>query len=84
MAGRTKGSGKRKIKKGQHGGWRPGGGAEAFLKDATRVTTDFDGTDVKRLRTMARKRGVSVSALVREAVKGFLKRKGKRHVSEGD
>ncbi len=54
---------------------KPGAGRKGFLKDPIRVTADFDGKEIERLRQRAERRGVPVAALLREAVKAYLRRK---------
>ncbi len=67
-----------RMTKGTLGGWRPGAGRKPTLKDAVSFTGDIEKADMDALEAMAEKRSVSVASLVREAVKGFLKRRRKR------
>ncbi len=65
---------KRPREPGGRGGWRPGAGRKRELTDAVRATTVLDGTDFDRLETIAKIRGSTVAAVIRDAVKAFLKR----------
>ena len=64
-----------KKKASGRGGWRPGAGRKPELKDPVRITVDLEGPGHQRLRREADKRDVPLSALVREAVRAFLRRK---------
>ena len=56
------------------GGARPGSGPKPVLKDPHRVGVDLEGTDFDQVQKLAKKRGVSVSQVVRDAVRAYLKR----------
>ena len=64
--------------KGTWGGWRPGAGRKATLKDAVSFTGDIEKADMDALEEFAQEKGVSVASVVRQAVKAFLKRRGRR------
>ena len=64
--------------KGTLGGWRPGAGRKPTLKDAVSFTGDIEKADMEHLEMIARERGVSVASVVRQAVKAFLKRRGRK------
>ena len=64
--------------KGTLGGWRPGAGRKPILKDAVSFTGDIEKADAEALEAIAEERGVSVASLVREAVKAFIKRRGRK------
>ena len=67
----------RKIK-GAHGGWRPGAGRPATLKDPVSFTGEFERAEIEFLETIASDRGVSIASLVRQAVAAYVKRQKKR------
>ena len=56
------------------GGARPGSGRKPVLKNARRVGVDLEGPDFERVKALAAKRGVSISQVVRDAVRDYLKR----------
>ena len=56
------------------GGWRPGAGRKRELTDAVRATTVLDRADFERLEAIAERRGSTVGATIRNAVKAFLRR----------
>ena len=55
------------------GGPRPGAGRKPFLKRRRRVGVDLEGPDFDQVQKLAKKRGVSVSQVVRDAVRAYLK-----------
>ena len=59
------------------GGRREGAGRKPVLKDAERVTVPMEKRDLRAMKKLAAKRGVTTSALIREAVAAFLKRQRK-------
>ena len=61
-----------------HGGARSGAGRKGFIKDAYRLSVNFPGADFDGLERIAEERGVSIAAVVREAVREYLERKGRR------
>ena len=65
-------------KKGSWGGRRPGSGRKPVLRDPVSFTLDFEGPQMDLLEAIAGKRGISVAAVVREAVGRFLARRRKR------
>ncbi len=67
----------RKIK-GTRGGWRPGAGRPATLKDPVSFTGEFERAEIEFLETIASDRGVSIASLVRQAVAAYVKRQKKR------
>ncbi len=56
------------------GGAREGAGRKRVLKDRRRVGVDLEGPDFQRVKALAAKRGISISEVVREAVRAYLKR----------
>ena len=60
------------------GGQRPRAGRKPVLKDAVSFTGDIEQADMDALETFAEEKGVSVASLVRQAVKAFLRRRGRR------
>ena len=63
--------------KGTWGGWRPGAGRKPVLKDAVSFTGDVERDDMDALEAIAEEKGISVAALVRQAIRVFLKRRRK-------
>ena len=63
--------------KGTWGGWRPGAGRKPVLKDAVSFTGDVERDDMDALEAIAEEKGISVAALVRQAIRAFLKRRRK-------
>ena len=53
-------------------------GRRRIVKDPVRFTVDYEREDFERLEETADERGVSVASLVREALRGYLKRGGRR------
>ena len=68
---------RRKVK-GTWGGWRPGAGRKPTLKDPISFTGELERADVEALQEIAKERGVSVSTLVRAAVRAYAKRHGRK------
>ena len=64
----------RRKTKGTLGGWRPGAGRKPTLEDPVSVTLDLERRQKNALEAIAEHRDVSVAALIRKAVDGFLKR----------
>ena len=60
------------------GGARPGAGRKPILSDAVRVTFDLERDEADALRELAARKGTSVSSVVRDAVRAFLKRMKRR------
>ena len=60
------------------GGARPGAGRKPFLREAVSFTGDIERPEMDRLEAIAEEKGVSVASLVREAVKAYLKRRGRK------
>ena len=46
-----------------------------MLKDAVSFTGDVERDDMDALEAIAEEKGISVAALVRQAIKAFLKRR---------
>ena len=70
VAAREKASGR--------GGRRPGAGRKPELEDAVSVTADLEREDLEALRAIAKRRSEPVAALIRLAVRGFIKRDSRR------
>ena len=70
MATRKKASGR--------GGWRPGAGRKPSFEDSVDRSLRFERQDLETLEALATERGVTTSDLVREAVRTYLIRRGKR------
>ena len=68
----------RKRKRGGWGGPRPGSGRPALFDESTDLTVRFPREHFEELKRRAEGQGVSVAELVREAVRRFLARGGKR------
>ena len=56
------------------GGARLGSGRKPFLSDRRRVAVDLDGEDFERLEALAEERNVPIAAVMRDALKEYLKR----------
>lgn len=56
------------------GGRREGAGRKAERVDPVRATTVLDGPDFDRVEAIAERRGSTVAAVIRDAVKAFLRR----------
>jgi hypothetical protein len=68
---------RRKIK-GTWGGWRPGAGRKPTLTDPISFTGELERADVDYLEAIAKKRGVSVASLVRNAVAAYVQRQKRK------
>lgn len=64
-----------------HGGWRPGSGRKPELVAPHRAVVDIEGADYDRLRELATADGVSLSLLVRRAVRSYVRRRTSRRSS---
>jgi len=60
------------------GGWRPGSGRKAILKDPARITIDMERADLEALAALADAKGVSTAQMVRDSVRALLKRQRSR------
>jgi len=60
------------------GGHREGAGRKPRLSDGVSFTGELERADVEVLREIAKERGVSVSTLVRAAVRAYVKRHGRK------
>ena len=67
-----------KRRKTTWGGRRAGAGRKPTLRRPARFTGDLERADLDALETIAEEKSVSVASLVRQAVKAFLKRRGRR------
>ena len=67
-----------RSKKGTWGGRREGAGRKPRLSDGVSFTGDLERADVEALQEIAKERGVSVSTLVRAAVRAYAKRHGRK------
>ena len=61
--------------KGTWGGWRPGAGAKPKLDDPVLTSVTLERKQSDRIRALAKRRGVSVSEVVRHAVDAYLRRR---------
>ena len=64
-------------KRSGRGGARPGAGRKPELEDPVSVTFDLERRDHEGLRALAEQRGKPLAALVRAAVRAFLRRAGR-------
>ena len=64
--------------KGTLGGWRPGAGRKAELEDRRMLTISLEGSDYDALAALAHERGVSLSSVIRDALRAYLARHRKR------
>ena len=56
------------------GGRREGAGRKPERVDPVRTTTVLDGPDFDRVEAIAERRGSTVAAVIRDAVRAFLRR----------
>jgi predicted DNA-binding ribbon-helix-helix protein len=59
------------------GGRREGAGRKSFLNDARTITVTLEADDYDAVEEIAERRGQSFAAIVRAALKGYLKRQKK-------
>ena len=64
--------------KGRRGGARKGGGRKGFIPEARRLSVDYPGKDLAALEEIAQERGVSTATVVREAVREYLRARGRK------
>ena len=64
-------------KKPAWGGYRKGAGRKPSVKDARPVTVTLEAADHAALERLAVKKGVSISKLVRDAIRAYLGRRRK-------
>ena len=65
-------------KKAGRGGRRVGAGRKAFLSDAQMLTVTLEGDQYEAISEIADDRGVSLGAVVREAVATYTARRRRR------
>jgi hypothetical protein len=68
----------RRKTKGTLGGWRPGAGRKAILKDRVRFTLDLERADLAELERAATTRGQSVAAVIRDVLARYLGRERRK------
>jgi predicted DNA-binding ribbon-helix-helix protein len=59
------------------GGHREGAGRKAFLNDARTITVTLEADDYDAVEEIAERRGQSFAAVIRTALKTYLKRQKK-------
>ena len=59
------------------GGYRDGAGRKAFLSDARTITISLEAADYEAVEELAERRGLSFAAVIRIALKSYLKRQKK-------
>jgi hypothetical protein len=59
------------------GGYREGAGRKGFLNDARTITVTLEAADIEAVEELAERRGQSSAAVIRIALKGYLKRQKK-------
>jgi hypothetical protein len=64
-----------KAKKSQRGGRREGAGRKPFLKGGQRLSIALEEAEYAKVERLARARGDSIAAVIREAVKAYLARR---------
>ena len=64
--------------KGTLGGWRPGAGRKAELEDRRMLTISLEGNDYDALAALADEHDVSLSSVIRDALRAHLARHRKR------
>jgi hypothetical protein len=64
-------------KKSGRGGYRPGAGRKPVLNEAREVTVTLEAADYEAAEELAEKRGQSFAAVIRAALKSYLKRQKK-------
>lgn len=65
-------------KKPGRGGRRKGAGRKPFLSDTRALTVTLEGADYDVVERLAQERGVSLSTVVRAAVRAYVKRHGRK------
>ena len=60
------------------GGARPGAGRKRIVQKPARIAVDFEEEQMEALRGLAKRRGMSIAALVRTAVAQYIRRSGRR------
>ena len=63
--------------KGTLGGWRPGAGRKPELRNRMMFTISLEGDAYAAMSAIAEERGISLSAVVRDAVAVYLARRRK-------
>jgi hypothetical protein len=65
----------RRKTKGTLGGWRPGAGRKPELEDRKMLTISLEGDDYAAIVALAEERGVSLSSVIRDALRAYLARR---------
>ena len=63
-------------KTGQRGGYRPGAGRKPEFRDRVLRSVSFERDELARLDAVAKHRGVTVSVLIRSAIRSYIRRRG--------
>lgn len=63
-----------KKKASRRGGRRPGAGRKPLLREPARITIDMERADLDALSALAEQRAVPVAQVIRDAVRGVLRR----------
>ena len=66
----------KRVAKGGRGGARPGAGRKPEFKDRVLRSVSFERDELEEMEAVAESRGVTVSILIRDAIRAYLRRRG--------
>ena len=65
-------------KTGQRGGYRPGARRKPEIRDRVLRSVSFERDELARMDAVAKRRGVTVSILIRSAIRSYIRRRGEK------